>query len=192
MLLFSKPDAVALRGFLDSQARAPFSYKRVGCTSGQPPLGFDVGHRRVCLGTGAESFAAGCQALRRWEMFRLGWVELYRGDTPIEPGAAVAVVARAFGLWWLNACRIVYVIDEPGRFGFAYGTLPEHAERGEERFLVERLDDDSVWFDLYALSRPANWLVKVGYPLARRLQRRFAIDALAAMQRAVKASESHE
>jgi uncharacterized protein (UPF0548 family) len=36
--------------------------------------------------------------------------------------------------WWLNACRIVYVVDEEGpvkRFGFAYGTLPEHAESGK-------------------------------------------------------------
>lgn len=55
----------------------------------------------------------------------------------------VAVLIRLYG-WWLNTSRIVYVIDdEEGdagavrRFGFAYGTLPAHAEAGEERFCVE-------------------------------------------------------
>ena len=33
-------------------------------------------------------------------------------------------------------CRVVYVVDEPDRRGFAYGTLPGHAESGEELFLV--------------------------------------------------------
>ena len=49
-------------------------------------------------------------------------------------------MGRAIGLWWLNACRIVYVVDESGpisKFGFAYGTLPGHVESGEERFLIE-------------------------------------------------------
>ena len=54
----------------------------------------------------------------------------------------------------MNACRIVYVIDEQGsseRYGFAYGTLPDHMERGEERFTVEfDTDDQTVWYDLYA------------------------------------------
>jgi uncharacterized protein (UPF0548 family) len=35
-------------------------------------------------------------------------------------------------------CRIVYVIDEPDRRGFAYGTLPGHPERGEEAFIISR------------------------------------------------------
>jgi hypothetical protein len=68
-------------------------------------------------------------------------VETWPPDTPILAGQAVAVVACLFGLWWLNACRIVYVVDEQGpvqRFGFAYGTLPDHAESGEERFTVSR------------------------------------------------------
>jgi uncharacterized protein (UPF0548 family) len=64
-------------------------------------------------------------------------VELCGSDTLIEPGQTVAVLTRVCGLWSLNACRIVYVIQEDRRFGYAYGTLPEHAESGEERFLVD-------------------------------------------------------
>src|SRR5436190_617135 len=77
---------------------------------------------------------------RRWEQFRRGWVGAWPPGTPIRAGEVVAIVARLAGLWWLSACRIVYVMDEPGpvrRYGFAYGTLPDHAGAGEERFLVE-------------------------------------------------------
>jgi uncharacterized protein (UPF0548 family) len=153
-------------------------------------------HNRVRLGTGREAFEAACAAIRRWEMFRLGWVEAHGAATdsitPIASGQEVAVLAHLFGTWWLNACRIVYVVDEEApvrRYGFAYGTLPDHAERGEERFSVEwRREDDSVWYDLLAFSRPNYWFVKLAYPIVRRCQRRFAAESLAAMQRAVAAA----
>ena len=38
-------------------------------------------------------------------------------------------------------CRIVSVFKEVDSFGFAYGTLPGHPERGEESFVLERRDD---------------------------------------------------
>ncbi len=89
----------------------------------------------------------------------------------------------------MNACRIVYVIDEGGssqRYGFAYGTLPDHAAIGEERFTVEfHPEDQTVWYDLYALSRPT-LLARMVYPFTRALQKRFAKDSKAAMLRAVQ------
>jgi uncharacterized protein (UPF0548 family) len=66
--------------------------------------------------------------------------------------------------------RVVYVIDEPLRKGFAYGTLPGHPEIGEESFLVEYRDDDSVWLTIRAFSRPSSWIFWVGYPLVRLMQ----------------------
>jgi uncharacterized protein (UPF0548 family) len=105
-------------------------------------------------------------------------------------GQVVAVMAGLFGSWLLNACRIVYVVDEMGpvqRYGFAYGTLPEHVESGEERFTVEwHKEDDAVWYDIVAFSRPRQLLIRLGHPFARKLQKRFARDSAAAMQRAVK------
>jgi len=102
----------------------------------------------------------------------------------------VAVLARVFGVWSLNACRIVDVINEVGpttRFGFAYGTLPGHAESGEERFQIEwNREDDSVWYDIRAFSRPNHWLTRLGYPIVRRIQQRFARDSAAAMQAAIR------
>ena len=97
----------------------------------------------------------------------------------------MAVVAKILGIWSLNAARLVFVVDEPRRFGFAYGTQPGHVERGEERFLVEIADDDSVWYDILAFSQPKHVLTKIGYPLVRRLQKRFGRESAAAMRRAV-------
>ncbi len=102
----------------------------------------------------------------------------------------MGVLARVYGHWWLNAARIVYIVDESGpvtKFGFAYGTLPGHAESGEERFLIEwHHADNGVWYDILAFSRPNHVLTRLGYPGVRRLQKRFGRDSAAALLRAVR------
>jgi uncharacterized protein (UPF0548 family) len=118
-------------------------------------------------------------------MFNMSWVRLYSPTTPIEVGATVAVLVRHFGFYSLNAARIVYVVDEDGpicRYGFAYGTLAEHAESGEERFTVQwDRSEDNVWYIILAFSLPQKTLARLGYPLSRMLQRRFAKASKAAM-----------
>jgi uncharacterized protein (UPF0548 family) len=177
------PSAEFIRRFLTAQSRLEFTYAAVGATESQPPAGYVVDHTRVKLGHGEDVFKRAAAGLRRWEQFRLGWLSASPVDTPIEPGQCVAVVARALGLWCLNAARIVYVVAEPRRFGFAYGTLPGHVESGEERFLVDLADDGSVWYDILAFSRPNHFLTRLGYPYVRRLQKRFGRDSAAAMVR---------
>jgi uncharacterized protein (UPF0548 family) len=152
---------------------------------GPTPDGYDRDRNRQLLGTGEPAFTAARAAIRAWRMFPPPLATIEPAGIPIAPGEVAGVVVRAFGVWFLNAARIVYVIDEPRRFGFAYGTLPGHAERGEERFLVEWLADDTVWYDLDAVSRPRYWAARVAYPLARRLQRRFARLSKASMAAAV-------
>ena len=185
-----KPSADALRRFLAARADLPFTYGAVGATAGTPPAGYVVDRTRIRLGEGEPVFRSAVAALRRWEQFRLGWVEAWPPDTPIRAGEVVAVMGRVVGLWWLNACRIVHVADEGGatsRFGFAYGTLPGHVESGEERFLVEwDRGDDRVWYDILAFSRPNHVLTRLGYPVVRRLQSRFGRDSAASMLRAVR------
>ena len=140
MLSLRKPSVESIRRFLTTQAMLPFSYAPVGATAATPPRAHVVDHTRVLLGEGGEVFDAAVAALHRWDQFRLGWVEAWSPAAAIKPGEVVAVMGHAIGLWWLNSCRIVYVVDESGpirKFGFAYGTLPGHVESGEERFLIE-------------------------------------------------------
>jgi uncharacterized protein (UPF0548 family) len=186
--LLRRPSRDFIDHFLRRQAGAPLSYAAVGATDGEPPAGYVLDHNRTRLGHGPAAFEAACAALRAWRQFPAPLAEVVPADAPLAPGQTVAVLARAYGSWWLNACRVVYVIHEDGpprRFGFAYGTLAEHVESGEERFLVEQRADGSVWYDLRAFSRTNHWMVRVAYPLARRLQRRFARESLASMRQAV-------
>jgi uncharacterized protein (UPF0548 family) len=184
-----KPSVETLRRFLGTQKGLPFTYAAVGATAGTPPAGYVVDRSRVKLGEGEAVFRSATAALRRWEQFNLGWVEAWPSDTPIRAGEVVAVMGRAVGLWWLNACRVVYPVDETGptsTFGFAYGTLPGHVESGEERFLVEwDKGNDGVWYDILAFSRPHQFSARLGYPVVRRLQKRFGRDSAASMLRAV-------
>jgi uncharacterized protein (UPF0548 family) len=196
MFRLRKPSAEAVRRFLNSQAPLPFSYSAVGATSESPPAGYVVDHTRVQLGVGSSVFEKGKVALERWQQFQLGWVEPCWPGTAIEPGQVVGVLARVYGLWSLNACRVVYVVDERGpvtRFGFAYGTLPGHLESGEERFTIEwRHADDKVWYDILAFSRPNQLVARLGHPLARRFQRRFARDSAQAMANATSSLKLRE
>ena len=187
MFSLTPPSAARIAAFLLAQEGEPFSYAEVGATRSAPPRGYTVDHNRVRLGAGAEAFERVAAALRRWRMLDLGWAAVHPAGAVVEPGRTVAVVARHYGFWSLNACRVVYTVDEheaadgARRVGFAYGTLRDHGAAGEERFTVERAADNSVWYDLYAISRPGHPLAWLGYPLARRLQRRFARASKAAM-----------
>ena len=177
------PNEDQARSLIETQRGLPFSYPQPGSSRLETaPPGFNLDHNRIRLGTGREAFEKAKAAVRSWEMFRMPWVRLFRHDAPIEIGTTVAMAAPGLGLWTLNACRIVYTVDEADAFGFAYGTLPHHVERGEERFTV-RWDraDDSVWYDILSFSRPGPLLIRLGKPLVRRLQRRFVVDSMSSM-----------
>jgi uncharacterized protein (UPF0548 family) len=191
LFLFSEPSTQWISRFLDAQRDAPFSYDEVGASRGdaKAPTGYAVDHNRVRLGGGSETFDRAVAALHAWKMFDLGWARVVPEGAPVQVGTTVAVLAQHYGFHSLNPCRISYTFEQDEgdlvRRGFAYGTLPDHGEKGEERFTVEwRRMDDSVFYDLYAFSRPNQLLAKLGYPLARRLQHRFARDSLQAMVQA--------
>jgi uncharacterized protein (UPF0548 family) len=182
MFRFSEPETAAIRDFINDRQFLNYSYPEEGATrDGGRPAGYAVDRNRIQLGTGGEVFERAKKAVRDWRMFSLEWVKLCWPFKKIQPGVMVAVVAQHFGFWSVHAARIVYVIDEPRRFGFAYGTLGDHAEKGEERFLVEWREDDSVWYEISSFSRPNHWLVWLAYPITRSLQARFARESLRAM-----------
>ncbi len=179
MFRITEPSDEDVDKFIASQRNLPFTYAEVGATNTTPPSsGYNVDHNRIQIGTGEAVYKTGVEALKNWRHFDLGWVTIVPRGVPVEVGATVAVKARAFGSWSLNASRVVYTIGEDRRFGFAYGTLPDHVERGEERFLIEWLPDDSVWYDIVAFSRPKHPLVRLSAPLARMLQKQFARSSL--------------
>ena len=188
MFCWSKPNRESVIAFLSVQQKQPFSYADVGSSRREAPKEYIVDHNRIKLGQGVQVFERAKCALTKWKMFDMPWIDLCWPDTPVQLGANVAVVISHLGFWSMNACRIVYVIDEHGsseKYGFAYGTLPDHGERGEERFTVELNADQTVWYDLYAFSRPST-VARVAYPFTRLLQKRFARDSKAAMQKAVQ------
>ncbi|MBS0632489.1 MAG: DUF1990 domain-containing protein [Verrucomicrobia bacterium] len=185
-----EPSGETVAQFLEEVPQGKYSYAETGASRDNvvAPAGYVVDHNRVKLGEGPAVFAAACAELRAWRMFPGPWTMIFPAKAPIQPGTVVAMQAHALGFWWLNACRIVYVIDEMApvrRFGFAYGTLEAHVEQGEERFSVELHADGSVWYDLRAFSRPRFWPVRLAKPLARGLQKRFARESLVAMKKAV-------
>lgn len=188
MFLINAPDRKAVDQFLKDREQDRFSYAETGATRGDPPAGYNVDHNRAFLGDGAETFERAKAAIRNWTMFSFGWVKLFYDDTPIEVGRNVAMLVNHFGFYSLSSARVVYVIDETGeieRFGFAYGTLTAHVERGEERFMVEyNKATGEVWYDLYAFSWPASLLATIGYPVSRYLQRAFVRESKLAMQNA--------
>jgi uncharacterized protein (UPF0548 family) len=188
LCVLRKPNDQQLRQFLDLQAAEPLSYREIGQSNGGSPAGYNVDHNRVLLGHGQAAFDAACTALLQWRMFPAPWTTIWPAGAKQETGTAVVMMARVYGLWWVNACRVVYRADQEvpaRRYGFAYGTLHSHVEQGEERFMIEWDQDDKVWYDLRAFSRPRFWIARVGYPITRRLQRRFVLDSQSAMRRIV-------
>lgn len=191
MIELSPPSPTRVEALLARGAVSSLTYDHAGASRTSPPPGWRVDHNRLRLGAGPDDFERARAALREWAMFETGWTRLEPRRAPIEVGGIVAVIARTLSLSTVNTCRILYTIDETTpvggrRFGFAYGTLPHHMARGEERFLVE-MDgtDGSVSFDVLAFSRPHHWLAWIAYPYLRLCQRRFARDAKAAMRQAM-------
>jgi uncharacterized protein (UPF0548 family) len=173
------PSSEQLDALKEQQQNEPLTYPK----NAQVSSAYDYDDNRVLLGEGDATFAAAKQAIRRWAMFEGNWARIYSDSTPIEMGQVVVMCARSFGFWWLNVSRIVYTVNQPQAYGFAYGTLTHHVESGEELFQVEMDDDGQVWYRIRAFSRPRFWMVRIGYPIVRFLQRRFVRDSLKNMKK---------
>jgi uncharacterized protein (UPF0548 family) len=106
----------------------------------------------------------------------LSWMVQSRSGLRVIASSDVtpdAVVELRIGIGALSTtapCRVVYVIDEPDRCGFGYGTLPGHPESGEESFLLERTTHGALTFTVRAFSRPAALLTRVAGPIGHRVQ----------------------
>ena len=187
MFLAHRPSPGDIARFLAASRDLPLSYTPVGLARTGAP-GFRVDEAVAVVGSGDAAFARATTALLEWRHFDLGWVQLHPPQAHITDGTLVAVAIRHFGFWSLNGCRVVYSTSDPRQstFGFAYGTLTNHAECGEEIFEV-RLDAGTgeVTYRIRAVSRPRAPLARLGYPLTRMLQARFRRDSAHAVRRAI-------
>jgi uncharacterized protein (UPF0548 family) len=188
MFLIRRPSQSEIAEFLDQSRDLPLSYDPIGIAR-QTPKGFNADLTSQVIGHGWETFERARDALSKWRHYEMGWVELFPRGAAIEPGTNVAVLVRHLGFWSLNGCRVVYGIGDMERetnFGFAYGTLTNHAEMGEEIFEV-RLEPKSeeVIYRIQAVSKPRAAMAQIGYPIARYFQERFRRDSTSALQRAI-------
>ena len=161
------------------------TYAELGATlDGITPGGYRNDAYERTLGD-ADSFDRAAEGLRTWVAHTGAGLRVQ----PVEPptlGLTVALAAPLGPLSAIALCRVVAMVDEPDRFGFAYGTLPGHPERGEEAFVVERVEG-CVVFKIVAFSRPAEPLARLGGPVTRRIQQRTTVRYLNGLEAFVAA-----
>src|SRR4051812_19591326 len=169
------------------------SYAPIGIARARSVPGFQIDETTATIGHGYQDFARACDELKTWRHVRLGWVELFPQTASIDTGTTVALLARHFGFWSLNAMRVVYGLEEStgasSSIGPAYGTLADHVERGEELFEVrlDRLTGD-VTYRIRAASQPRVLLARIGRPAARALQARFRQASCDSLRAAITSS----
>jgi uncharacterized protein (UPF0548 family) len=161
--------------------RAELTYSEAGRTRGMLPPGYHHLRRCAVIGSGAEVFAAAVKMLLSWRVQLRAGLRVSPSSAVAEPGAVVVLGLGAGPIRISAPCRVVYVVNQPDRRGFAYGTLPGHPECGEEAFIVERHDDGAVTFAITAFSRPATLQAKAAGPAGRAIQRHITTRYLRAV-----------
>jgi uncharacterized protein (UPF0548 family) len=153
---------------LSDLAALPLTYSEVGATAGPLPAGYHHVLKSAVIGGGRSRFEDAADKGTRWGMLRGAGLRVEATTEVAAVGSEVIVRVGPVRA----PCRVVYVVDEPDRRGFAYGTLPGHAESGEERFVV-RYDPatDEVYADVTAFSRHATWWSRLGSPVTSVAQR---------------------
>ena len=187
MLVFGHASTSMVAEFLEQQTRAGLSYPEVGLTQNATrPIGYYFDSTRVILGKGHEAFSRAREAFKRWAMHSSPMMRLEPDRANLEVGSSVCLQIGMAGIFLLNACQVVYVIDQPRSFGFGYGTLQDHPARGEERFLLEHQANDDVVLSFFAFSKPSSWFYWLGLPVTRLMQAFLTQTYIQNMKRAVQ------
>jgi uncharacterized protein (UPF0548 family) len=150
------------------------------------PGGYNHLHRRMRIGSGGQAFELAGAAVLEWRM-HAGMHVRPRADWPrAEPGARVTLFLGVGRLSLTAPCEVVWMVDEPRRKGFAYGTLPGHPECGEESFIVDWTKDDFVWLTITAFSTGGRWFTRAAGPLVVPLQNAYALGCGAVLRRLIR------
>ena len=177
-----RPSDEKLIGIWEEQSSLPITYKNAGMTRGGSHRGYRQHRDSISLPTG--SFKSARDHLRAWGAQRGAGFGVYP-ERPVAQGMAVLVYGRLGKLYTSVCCRVIYIIDDPDRWGFAYGTLPHHVARGEESFVVSKDPEDNVTFTVESLSRPASPIALLGAPVANVIQNKITRRYLEAVRRTV-------
>lgn len=163
-----------------------FTYEPVGATRDRLPEGFHHLRRSGVVGHGQHNFERASEAVLHWQAQRRSGIRVEASTDRARPGAVLRLQIGPRPLAVTAPARVVYVVDEEGRRGFAYGTLPGHPEAGEEAFVVELRPDGDVVLTVTAYSRPASLLTRAAGPVNAVFQRFMAGRYVAAIRRATR------
>lgn len=181
MIRVVRPTEADLRRLAVDHQGDNFTYDAVGATlTGDTPPSYRAQSFQTAIGSGIDTFQRAATALSEWWPQRGSGITV-GADGAVAPGRAVALAAPLPIGFAVAVCRVVDVVDEPARYGFAYGTLPMHPEEGEELFMVEQRNDE-VTFRITVFSRPHELLARLAAPIARRLQASATDRYLSAMR----------
>lgn len=181
---FVKPSTAALSALVRQQREERLSYSQVGATRADLPAGYRHVRQVTELGRGEGVFRRAVEGLRKWQAHVHAGVEL-NPPRPTRGGARRGVGGPRAPMYVAVACRIVYVTEHPGRFELAYGTLPHHVIEGEEAFIAERVETDTVRFAIAAFFRPRGGALRPVAPLVHLLDERLVRRYLRGMQQHV-------
>jgi uncharacterized protein (UPF0548 family) len=199
VFVLGRPSDDRLARTLADVRGTPLTYPDVGLTvelsaasaASAVPAGYRMVQAVRTIGAGDADFAAACDGIRTWQLHRRQGFTVAPSAPPVATGTeVVTAVPVAWPVHVLAACRIVWTVDDPGRFGFAYGTLAVHPARGEEAFVVERTPEGGVRAQVVAFARPHHPLVRLGGPVARRQQARATEGYLDAIEQHVRAART--
>lgn len=146
------------------------TYNEVGATAGEMPRGYHHVRARRVIGHGREVFARAADALLAGEAQRRAGARVELSETPMRAGTRVTMRLGLGILSFRIPCLVVWAERGAAIAGFAYGTLPGHPERGEERFTLTLGPAGDVVFEIAAFSKPGRWFTRVGAPLGRLVQ----------------------
>jgi uncharacterized protein (UPF0548 family) len=193
VFLLRRPSPARLERILADARNAQLTYGELGATEHPDALPPGYHHVRASrlVGEGEGAFASAVDGLRTWQLHRRQGFQVMPENPPIAAGTVVvSVIPLVPPVHVVASCRIVWTVDEPDRFGFAYGTLPAHPARGEEAFVVERDRAGGVTLTIAAFSAPRHLVTRLGGPMARHQQARATQGYLDALRAHVAQSDS--
>jgi uncharacterized protein (UPF0548 family) len=168
-------------------ADAVLTYDEIGATVAGPlPSGYRHATHRVVVGSGRETFERVAAAVLDWLPQRSVGLRVRASGRSSSPGTIVVLTAGLPRFGYDIPCRVVWGAAAGHERGFAYGTLPGHPQRGEERFLVRLTPTGSVVFEIRAFFRLATPLARLGTPVSLLLQRLATDRYVAAVRRAAR------